>query len=158
QPPTERTGTRSKRKTPGSPSRTHARRRLAGDSPWIWRGRREQPRQSQPCWRLPPIDFFSCQFSSCALRPLIIWIILQKSCQSLKVRALLDVAHDGGESLRVDEVVERHIAEVELAGDRNEDTIEAVLDDRTVGPHPELAAQNHIEGMGQGAARFIAEL
>ena len=33
-----------------------------------------------------------------------------------------------------------------------------MLDQGPVGPHAELAAEHHIEGVRQGAARFVAEL
>ena len=82
-----------------------SRRRLRGSSRISWRSSMPTRRP----WSIPCLD----QIGGSIVR-----IVLQESGQAVEVGAGLDEADDGDQGLGVDQRLERHIVQVELAGAR----------------------------------------
>src|SRR4051794_21703991 len=84
--------------------------------------------------------------------------ILEEPGELVEVGSGLDEADDGDEGLRVDQGVERHVVEAELARARDHHAVQALLDQGAVGADAELAAEDDVERGGEGASGLVAEL
>src|SRR5208337_2655407 len=88
----------------------------------------------------------------------IVRIILQKTGQAVEVGAGLNEADYGHQRLGIDQRVEWYVRQVELSGARDQHAVEVIFHQRAIGADAELAAEDHIEGVGQGAAGLVAKL
>ena len=84
--------------------------------------------------------------------------VSRKARQAMEVAAGLDVAHLGGQRVRIDEAGEGHVVKVELTGDRDHVGVEAFFHEGPVGADAQLAAEHHVEGVGRCRAGLVAEL
>src|SRR4030042_2833271 len=75
---------------------------------------------------------------------------LQEPRQAGESGPRLDIADHGHQSRRVDELVEGHVVQLELAGSRHHDAVEAFLDQRPIRPPAQLATEQYVEGLGAG--------
>src|SRR4029077_4019986 len=85
-------------------------------------------------------------------------IDFEEAGKPLEVAVRFDVADDGDERCRIDELFELDVVKLKLAGDGDHHPIKTLLDKGAVGADPELAAEHHVERQRLGATRFIAEL
>ena len=76
----------------------------------------------------------------------------------MEIAAGFDVADLGDKGLGVDEFFERDVTEVELAADRDHDAVELLFDEGAVGTDTQRRAEDHVEGLGRGAAGFVPHL
>src|SRR5580704_4823301 len=76
----------------------------------------------------------------------------------MKVATAFDEAHAGLEGLLVDELRERYVAELELAGDAHHVPVEPFFGERAESPQPQLASEDDVERVRWGAARLVPEL
>src|SRR5690348_339611 len=83
---------------------------------------------------------------------------LEEARQPVVVAAAGDEPHLRLEGLRVDQLLERHVAQVELALDADHVAVEALLDERAIRADAELAAEHDVERVGRRAPRLVAEL
>ncbi len=88
----------------------------------------------------------------------IMRIILERTRESLKVRARLDEPHVGEQCRGFDQGIKGHIIQVELARDRDEHAVGMIFNEGTAGPNAELAAQDHVKRMRQAAAGLVSQL
>ena len=91
-------------------------------------------------------------------RNLVVHVRFQEPGQAVEVAAGLDVADHRDQRGRIDQLVERHVVQVQLAGDRDHHAVEPLFDQRPIGADAELAAEHDVEGLRPGAAAFVAEL
>src|SRR5437870_2127482 len=71
----------------------------------------------------------SHEFASLQGLSSIVRVVLQEPRQALEVGSALDEADHGYERLGVDQLLEGDVVEVQLAGDRDQDAVEVVLDE-----------------------------
>ncbi len=57
-----------------------------------------------------------------------------------------------------DQFFERHVVQLQLAGDRDHHAVEFLLDQRPIGTDTQLAAEHHVEGLRAGTSALVAEL
>src|SRR5579863_6453092 len=72
--------------------------------------------------------------------------------QAMKVAAAINEANGCLQRLRIDELRERHVAELELAGDADHVAIEPLFGERAESPQSQLATEDDVERVRRGAA------
>ena len=92
------------------------------------------------------------------LRRSLVDVRLQEPRQAVEVGLGLDVADHGHQRLGIDQLLERHVVQLQLAGDRDHHAVELLFDQRPIGADAQLAAEHDVEGVRLGAARLVAEL
>ena len=76
----------------------------------------------------------------------------------MEVAAGLDVADHRDQRRRIDQLAERHVIQLQLAGDGNHHPVEPLLRSAPIRPHAQLAAQHHVERLRPGATALVTEL
>lgn len=82
----------------------------------------------------------------------------EKPGKAMKIAFRTNKADDGDECLRVYQLLEGNIVQVELSGDGDHHTIQPLFMQSPVGPHAKLASQHHVESMWPGTATFVTQL
>src|SRR5262249_7181224 len=78
--------------------------------------------------------------------------------EAMEVALALDEANVRAHRVRVDELREGDVTQLELPGDAHHVTVEALLDECAVGAEAELAAEDDVERVRGSAARLVPEL
>ncbi len=71
---------------------------------------------------------------------------------------MFDVANDGDEGLRINELFKGFVVKLQLAGDGDHHSVKPFFHNRPISSDAQLGTEHHVEGVGFGTADFIAEL
>ena len=82
----------------------------------------------------------------------------QEPRQPMEITVRLNITHDGDERFGIDQLIERNVFQLQLAGHRHHDAVESLFHQGSVGADAQLASQHHVKGMRLGATSFVADL
>ena len=76
----------------------------------------------------------------------------------MKISAWRNKANDGHERFGIDKLLERHVMQIQLPGNRDHYAVVFLLAQCSIGANPQLAAQHAVEGMRSRTAALVTQL